>query len=412
MLAASLGVATCVSGATAAAETVSGGAPVIRSFRARFAPEAVADLRQRVRATRWPDRETVADTSQGVQRAKVQELVRYWANDYDYGAALQRLNAWPQFITQIDGLDIHFVHVKSRHPGALPLIITHGWPGSYVEQLGVVGPLTDPAAHGGRSEDAFDVVIPSLPGFGFSGKPTQRGWDPDRIGRAWGQLMSRLGYSRYVAQGGDWGSPISEGMARQGVPGLAGIHVNLPATVPAEIGAALGNGAPPPGISTAELAAFNAIAVFSAQHRAYSVMMQTRPQTIGYALTDTPVGLAAWMYDYNDCEPQRLLGKETFLDNATLYWLTNTAASSARIYWENGTRNLLSTGAQMTSKITVPVAVTVFPAEIYRAPETWARRAFPTLAYFHEVDRGGHFAAWEQPELFAEMRSAFRSLRT
>jgi pimeloyl-ACP methyl ester carboxylesterase len=276
-----------------------------------------------------------------------------------------------------------------------------------------VAPLTDPTAHGGRAEDAFDVVIPSLPGFGFSGKPTQVGWDPDRIGRTWAELMSRLGYVRYVAQGGDWGSPISEGMGRQGLTGLAGIHVNLPATIPAEIGAALANGAPPAGISERELVAFKGIATFSSKYRAYSAMMQTRPQTIAYALTGSPAALAAWMYDYNDCEPQRLLGEQTFLDNVSLYWLTNTAASSARIYWENGSRNLLSAAAQMTSKITVPVAVTVFPGEIYRAPESWARRAYPNLAYFNEADRGGHFAAWEEPDLFAaEMRAAFRPLRT
>jgi pimeloyl-ACP methyl ester carboxylesterase len=413
MMAASAGGAALF--ATAAlAETIGGGGePAIRPFHAQFDSADVADLQRRIRATRWPDRETVGDRSQGVQLAGLQELVRFWGSGYDFGAAMRRMNAWPQFLTEIDGLDIHFVHVKSRHPNALPLIITHGWPGSYLEQLGVVGPLTDPTAHGGRPEDAFDVVIPSLPGFGFSGKPTQTGWDPDRIGRAWGALMARLGYRRYVAQGGDWGSPISEGMGRQGVPGLVGLHVNLPATVPGEIGAALANGTPPPGLPAAELEAFKALVTFSSQHRAYSVMMQTRPQTIGYALTDSPVGLAAWMYDYNDGEPQRLLGRQTFLDNVTLYWLTNTAASSARIYWENGSRNLLSPAAQGTSKIAAPVAVTVFPDEIYRAPESWARRAFPTLAYFHEVDRGGHFAAWEQPELFAaEMRAAFRSLRT
>ncbi len=356
-----------------------------------------------------------ADRSQGVQLAGLQALLRYWGEDYDFGAALRRLNAWPQFVTEIDGLRIHFVHVRSRHPNALPLIITHGWPGSYVEQLGLVAPLTDPTEHGARAEDAFDVVVPSLPGFGFSGKPTQVGWDPDRIGRTWGELMSRLGYTRYVAQGGDWGSPISEGMARQGLTGLAGIHVNLPATIPAEIGrATLLNGKRlRRGISDRELIAFKSIATFSSKYRAYSTMMQTRPQTIGYALTDSPAGLAAWMYDYNDGEPQRLLGVQTFLDNVTLYWLTNTAASSARIYWENGSRNLLSAAAQMTSKIPVPVAVTVFPGEIYRAPESWARRAYPNLVYFHEADRGGHFAAWEEPDLFAaEMRSAFGPLRT
>ena len=394
------GMALLSSGALA--QAIARGGPQIRPFRPKFTREAIADLQTRIRATRWPDRETVDDRSQGVQLSALQELVRYWGSDYDFDRALERLNAWPQFITEIDGLDIHFVHVKSRHPNALPLIITHGWPGSYVEQLGVVAPLTDPTGHGGRAEDAFDVVIPSLPGFGFSGKPSQTGWDPDRIARAWAQLMERLGYTRYVAQGGDWGSPITSAMGRQAPTGLLGVHVNLPATVPAEIGAALVRGGPPPaGLSEKERAAFETIAAFSAKYRAYSLMMATRPQTIGYAVTDSPAGLAAWMYDYHDGEPQRFLSRETFLDDVTLYWMTGTATSSARLYWENGNRNLLAASAQKTADIKLPVAITVFPGDIYRAPETWARRAYPNLAYFHEVTDGGHFAAWEQPELFA-----------
>jgi pimeloyl-ACP methyl ester carboxylesterase len=414
VLGASIGGAGLFAGAAVAGTREgSDGETPIRPFLARFAPAEVADLRRRIRATRWPDRETVSDRSQGVQLSQLQELIRYWAADYDFSKALERLNVWPQFTTEIDGLDIHFVHVRSRHANALPLIVSHGWPGSYVEQLGLVAPLTDPTAHGGRAEDAFDVVIPSMPGYGFSGKPTQTGWDPDRIAQAWAELMRRLGYARYAAQGGDWGSPVVSAMGRQAPAGLLGIHVNLPAAVPAEIGAALVAGGPAPaGLSDKERAAFDALIVFTAKYRAYAAMMGTRPQTIGYALADSPAGLAAWMYDYHDGEPQRFLSKEAFLDDVTLYWMTGTQASSARLYWENGSRNLVSAAAQKTAQIKVPVAITVFPGEIYRAPEIWARRAYPTLAYFHEVDRGGHFAAWEQPELFAaEMRSAFRPLR-
>jgi pimeloyl-ACP methyl ester carboxylesterase len=385
----------------------------IRPFRANVPKEALGDLRRRVAATRWPDRETVTDRSQGVQLAKLQELVRYWRNGYDWRKAEARLNALPQFITTIDGVDIHFIHVRSRHPNAMPLIMTHGWPGSVFELLKAVGPLTDPTAHGGRAEDAFDLVLPSMPGYGFSGKPTGTGWDPDRIARAWAELMRRLAYTRYVAQGGDWGAPISSAMARQAAAGLLGIHINLPAAVPTEVAAALAVGGPAPtGLSEKEHAAFDSLDTFYKKYRAYSVMMATRPQTIGYALTDSPAGLAAWMYDYNDGEPQRLLGQDEFLDNVTLYWLTNSAGSSARLYWENQGRGIVVAAAQKTSEISLPVAVTVFPEEFYRAPETWARRAYRNLVYFHEADKGGHFAAWEQPELFAqELRAAFRSLR-
>jgi pimeloyl-ACP methyl ester carboxylesterase len=316
-------------------------------------------------------------------------------------------------MTTIDGLDIHFIHVRSPHPGALPLIVTHGWPGSVIEQLKIIAPLTDPPAYGGRSDDAFDLVIPSMPGYGFSGKPEGTGWDPDRIARAWAELMQRLGYTRYVAQGGDWGSPITSAMARQAPPGLVGVHVNLPATIPADVGMSLAAGGPAPaGLSDKERAAFDSLVTFNAKNRAYSVMMATRPQMIGYALTDSPAGLAAFMYDYNEGEPERLLTRDDFLDDVTLYWLTNSATSSARLYWENDNVSILSAAAQMTDMISLPVAITVFPGELYRAPETWARRAYPNLIYFNEVDRGGHFAAWEEPELFAtEIQAAFRSLR-
>jgi pimeloyl-ACP methyl ester carboxylesterase len=385
----------------------------IRLFKVQVPQAALDDLRRRINVTRWPDKETVADRSQGTQLAKLQELVRYWGTDYDWRKVEAKLNALPQFITTIDGLDIHFIHVRSRHPNALPVIVTHGWPGSVTEQLKLIGPLTDPAAHGARAEDAFDVVIPSMPGYGFSGKPTATGWNPDRIARAWAELMKRLGYTRYVAQGGDWGSPISSAMARQGAAGLLGIHINLPATVPPDVAAVLASGGPAPaGLSEKERAAFDSLDTFYKKRRAYGAMMGTRPQVIGQALTDSPAGLAAFMYDYNNGEPERLLAKDDFLDNVTLYWLTNTATSSARLYWETGGQSVILAAAQKTSEISLPVAITVFPEEVYRAPETWARRAYRNLIYFNEVDKGGHFAAWEQPELLAaELRAAFRSLR-
>jgi pimeloyl-ACP methyl ester carboxylesterase len=395
-----------------AAARAAGEGDAIRPFRINVPEEQLADLRRRVLATRWPDRETVGDRSQGVQLAKIQELVRYWGTDYDWRKAEARLNALPQFMTTIEGLDIHFIHVRSRHPNALPVVITHGWPGSVFEQLKIIEPLTDPTAHGGRTEDAFDVVIPSMPGYGFSARPTQTGWDPDRIARAWAELMKRLGATRYVAQGGDWGAPISSAMARQAPAGLLGIHVNLPATIPPDVAAVLAAGGPAPaGLSEKERTAFDSLDTFTKKNRAYSVMMNTRPQMIGYALTDSPAGLAAFIYDYNNGEPERLLSRDEMLDDITLYWLTNTAASSARLYWENR-GNILSAVAQKTAEISLPVAITVFPEELYRAPETWARQAYRNLIYFHEVDKGGHFAAWEQPELFsAELRAAFRSLR-
>ena len=409
-----------VSAAAAALNVLAAGAltaaegDVIRPFRVNIPDEQLVDLRRRIAATRWPDRETVNDRSQGIQLAKLQELVRYWGTSYDWRKAEAKLNALPQFVSKIDGLDIHFINVRSRHPNAMPLIMTHGWPGSLFELLKVIAPLTDPAAHGGSAEDAFDLVLPSMPGFGFSGKPTATGWGPDRIARAWSELMNRLGYARYVAQGGDWGSPVSSAMARQAPAGLLGIHINLPATVPSDVAAVLAGGGPAPaGLSEKERAAFDSLDTFYKMRRAYAVLMGTRPQVIGQALTDSPAGLAAFMYDYNDAEPERLLTKDDFLDNVTLYWLTNSATSSARLYWETSGQSVLLAAAQKTSEISLPVAITVFPEEVYRAPETWARRAYRNLIYFNEVDKGGHFAAWEQPELFAaELRAAFRSLRS
>jgi pimeloyl-ACP methyl ester carboxylesterase len=347
-----------------------------------------------------------------VRLAAIKDLVHTWHADYDWRKAEAKLNTFPQFVTTIDGLDIHFVHIRSRHPNALPLIMTHGWPGSVFELLKTVGPLADPTAHGGRAEDAFDLVLPSIPGFGFSGKPTGPGWDPDRIARAWAELMKRLGYTRYVAQGGDWGSPISGAMARQKAAGLLGIHMNLPATVPPEAAAALMAGGAPAGLSEQERAAFDALDVFFKKYMAYAAMMGTRPQTIGYALTDSPAGLAAWIYDYNNGEPERLLDKHDVLDDITLYWLTNTATSAARIYWETAGQSVILAAAQKTADISLPVAITAFPGEVYRTPETWARRAYRNLIYFSEAKTGGHFAAWEQPQLFAEeLRAAFRTLR-
>jgi pimeloyl-ACP methyl ester carboxylesterase len=409
---AALGIAAAAAASLFPVDPAPATSDAVRPFRIDVPEEDLVDLRRRVRATRWPDRETVTDQSQGVQLAKLRELVRYWGAAYDWRKIETRLNDRPQFVTDIDGLDIHFIHVRSRHPNALPLIITHGWPGSIMELLKVVDPLTDPVAHGGRAEDAFDLVIPSIPGFGFSGKPGGTGWDPDHIAQAWAELMKRLGYTRYVAQGGDWGAPITSAMARQKPAGLLGIHVNLPATVPADVQKTINAGEPAPaGLSDVEKAAFESVSDFSRKRRAYAVMMGTRPQTVGYGLTDSPVGLAAWMVDYNDVEPQRLLTRDEMLDDITLYWLTNTAVSSARLYWENKSA-ILSAAAQKTAEISLPVGVTVFPDEIYRAPRSWTERAYRDLIYFNEVDKGGHFAAWEQPGLFsAELRAAFRSLR-
>jgi pimeloyl-ACP methyl ester carboxylesterase len=394
----------------------------IRPFRVKVPDADLADLRRRIHATRWPDKETVDGRSQGPQLAQLRELVRYWGDGYDWRKAEAKLNALPQFMTTIDGVDIHFIHVRSRHPNALPMIVSHGWPGSVFEQIKLVGPLTDPTAFGGRAEDAFDVVIPSLPGYGFSARPTEAGWGSERIGRAWDVLMTRLGYTRYVAQGGDWGAGIVQAMGRQAPRGLLGIHTNLPATLPSDVGAALASGGPAPAeLSEQERAVFDTLAASGRnRNRAYVTMLGARPQAVGYGLTDSPAGLAGWMlvhpgfaeWTYGT-DPKESPTRDEVLDNFTLYWLTNSLASSARIYFENRDRDLISAAAQKSNEISLPVAITVFPQEVYRTPETWARRAFRNLIYFHHADKGGHFAAWEYPELFAaELRAAFQSLRT
>ncbi len=393
----------------------------IRPFRANIPAPAIADLRNRLAATRWPDSETVADASQGAQLAKLQELVRYWGTDYDWRKGEAKLNAFPQFKTKIDGVDIHFIHVRSKHPNAMPMIITHGWPGSVFEQMKLIGPLTDPTQYGGRAEDAFDVVIPSLPGFGFSDRPTEAGWNLERIGRAWSVLMQRLGYTRYVAQGGDWGAGVVEAMGRQAPAGLLGIHTNLPAVITPEVGAALsGDKSALAVMSEKERLAVKDLGTYVGNGGlSYLVMMGARPQAVGYGLTDSPAGLAGWMLVHSGFtkwsygkDPKQSPTRDDVLDNFSLYWLTNTAGSSARIYWENRDQNLTSSISQKTAEIKVPVAITVFPDEVVRAQEAWARKAFPTLSYFNEVDRGGHFAMWEYPELFAgELRAAFKSLR-
>ncbi|MCQ6956779.1 epoxide hydrolase family protein [Mucilaginibacter aquariorum] len=394
----------------------------IRPFKVNIPNADLKDLRQRIMTTKWPEKETVADQSQGAKLAKMQDLVRYWGNTYSWRKAEARLNAYPQFITKIDGVDIHFIHVRSKVPNAMPLILSHGWPGSVFEFLKVIDPLTNPVAHGGKAEDAFDVIIPSLPGFGFSGKPAETGWDPDRIGKAWGVLMNRLGYKHYVAQGGDWGAGIVNAMALQAPAGLLGIHSNLPATLPGDVGMALAAGGPAPaGLSTQERTVFDDLAKFFKEGNfAYLVTMTSRPQAVGYGLTDSPAGLAAWMllhpgfanWSYG-ADPKQSPTKDEVLDDISLYWLTNTAATSARIYWENRGRQLISAVSQKTDQISLPVAITVFPEDVYKAPETWARRAYRNLSYFHEVEKGGHFAAWEQPQLFTEeLRAAFKPLRS
>jgi len=388
----------------------------VRPFTVQFTDDDLDDLRRRVRETRWPERETVDDASQGVQYDVAQQLAQRWADGYDWRAVQSRLNELTQFVTQIDGLDIHFIHVRSAHEDALPMIVTHGWPGSVIEQLKIIGPLTDPTAHGASAGDAFHLVIPSLPGHGFSAKPTAPGWDPIRIAKAWVELMRRVGYDRYVAQGGDWGNAVTEQMALLTPPGLIGIHTNMPATVPDAIQAALTNGdAAPDDLSPEERGAWDQLAFFYAHGLAYAQEMGNRPQTL-YGIADSPVGLAAWMLDH-DARSYELIARvfageteglspEDILDNVTLYWLTNTAVSSARLYWESKLPFFAPKG------VTLPVAVSVFPDEIYAAPRSWTAQAYPNLIHFNRLDRGGHFAAWEQPELFSrEMRAAFRSLR-
>jgi pimeloyl-ACP methyl ester carboxylesterase len=390
----------------------------IRTFSIDIADEQIDDLRRRIAATRWPSKELVADRSQGVQLATIQELTQYWANDYDFGRIEARLNALPQFTTEIDGVEIHFIHVRSKHEDALPLIMTHGWPGSVVELLETIGPLTDPTAHGGTPDDAFDLVLPSLPGYGFSGEPTELGWESGRMARAWAELMDRLGYTRYVAQGGDVGANVTDAMGRQGPKGLLGIHVNL-------LSGALAIKEQLPAQSEQERAAHDGLNTFTTDGFAYFLEQSTRPQTIGYSLLDSPVGLAAWMLDHDtdsyykisrafvDGEPVGNLTRESIVDNITLYWLTGTGASAARWYWEFG-RFVAAAQAsgQAPPPVSVPVGFTTFPGEIWAAPRSWVEGVYPGVAYFNEVDRGGHFAAWEEPELFsAEVRAAFASLR-
>ncbi len=389
----------------------------IRPFTVPVVPQAALDdLRRRVAATRWPEKETVTEASQGVQLATMQKLASYWAKDYDWRKCEAKLKALPHFVTNIDGLDIHFIHVRSKNPNALPMIVTHGWPGSIVEQLKIIDPLTNPTAYGGRVEDSFDIVIPSLPGYGFSGKPTTTGWDPVRVAKAWVVLMKRLGYTRFVAQGGDWGNAVTEQMALLGAPELIGIHTNMPATVPPDIDKAAFAGAPSPsGLSADEKHAYEQLAFFYKHGLGYANEMANRPQTL-YALADSPVGLAAWMIDHDAASEGLIarvfagnsegLTRDDILDNITLYWFTNTAISSARLYWESKLAFFAPKG------IPIPVAVSAFPDELYQAPRSWTEKAYPTLIHYNRPPKGGHFAAWEQPELFVqEMRTAFKSLR-
>jgi pimeloyl-ACP methyl ester carboxylesterase len=393
----------------------------IRPFQVDIPEDKLTDLRRRIAATQWPEKETVADQSQGVPLAMMQELARHWATTYDWRRCERTLNGLPQFMTEIDGLDIHFIHVRSERDDALPLVVNHGWPGSVIEQLKIIKRLTDPTAHGARATDAFHLVVPSMPGYGFSGKPAATGWGPERMARAWAELMSRLGYTRYVAQGGDWGAFVVDQMGLQAPEGLLAIHTNMPATVPAEINAAALAGDPPPaGLPADERRAYEQLIRTFGQVE-YAKYMATRPQTL-YGIADSPVGLAAWLLDHNDADGQpaaavvEALGRATsdtgeltrdeILDNITLYWLTNTGVSASRLYWE------YKGGFFDAKGVSIPVAVSVFPGEQYQAPRTWTEQAYPHLIYYHQVDKGGHFAAWEQPELFAEeIRAAFRSLR-
>ena len=393
----------------------------LRRFHVNVPDAELTRLRRRIGATRWPERETVADASQGVQLASLQELARYWASEYDWRRCEKRLNALPQFITEIDGLDIHFIHVRSRHEDALPLIVTHGWPGSIVEQLKIIDPLTNPTAHGANASDAFHLVIPSMPGYGFSGKPTSTGWGPERMGRAWAELMTRLGYTQYVAQGGDWGAFVVDQMGLQAPAGLLAIHTNMPATVPADVDKALQAGGPPPsGLSAEERLAYEQL-VRTFKQVDYARLMASRPQTL-YGIVDSPVGLAAWLLDHNDADgqpaaavasaltrtasPTGELTRDEILDNITLYWVTNTGVSASRLYWE------YKGGFFNAKGVSIPVAVSVFPGEQYEAPRSWTERAYPKLVYYNKAEKGGHFAAWEQPQLFArEVRAGFRPVR-
>ncbi|BAN27822.1 epoxide hydrolase family protein [Caballeronia insecticola] len=398
------------------AQPKGGDKTAIRALRVHVPEAQLADLKRRVKATRWPERETVTDASQGVQLVTMQSLAHYWTTTYDWRKVETRLNALPQFVTEIDGLDIHFIHVRSKQPNAMPMIITHGWPGSIIEQMKIIDPLTNPTAHGGTAADAFDVVIPSLPGYGFSGKPTATGWDPGRTARAWVVLMQRLGYTRYVAQGGDWGNAVTEQMALLTPPGLLGIHTNMPATVPDDIDKALKYGQPAPaGLSPDEQHAFEQLAYFYKHGLGYALEMSNRPQTL-YGIEDSPIGAAAWMLDH-DAASQALIARvfagqsegltrDDILDNVTLYWLTNTGVSSARLYWENKLNFFAP------KHVMLPVAVSVFPDEIYSAPQSWTEKAYPKLIHYNRLSKGGHFAAWEQPQVFTqELRASFQSLR-
>jgi pimeloyl-ACP methyl ester carboxylesterase len=401
--------------------TAVAGATEVRPFYVAVPEEQLVDLRRRIAATNWPEKETVPDQSQGVPLALIQELARHWMTDYDWRTCEASLNALPQFVTEIDGLDIHFIHVRSQHEDALPLIVNHGWPGSIIEQLKIIDRLTDPTVHGASAEDAFHVVVPSMPGYGFSGKPTSTGWGPERMGRAWAELMQRLGYTHYVAQGGDWGAFVVDQMGLQAPDGLLAIHTNMPATVPADVDKASVAGEPPrSGLAADEQRAYEQL-IRTYRQVEYARMMAARPQTL-YGIADSPVGLAAWLLDHNDADGQPAaavasalertesdtgeLTRDEVLDNITLYWLTNTGVSASRLYWE------YKGGFFNAKGVSIPVAVTVFPGEQYQAPRSWAERAYPNLIYFNEVDKGGHFAAWEEPDLFsAEIRAAFRSLR-
>jgi pimeloyl-ACP methyl ester carboxylesterase len=421
LAAASLGVAVASSGALLPSHLLAATADeAIKPFHVHFPNETLKDLHRRVAATRWPDRETVSDHSQGVQLSTIKKLADHWAKNYDWRKVEAKLNSYPQFITKIDGLDIHFIHVKSKHENALPIIITHGWPGSIIEQLKIIGPLTDPTAHGGSAEDAFHVVIPSLPGYGFSGKPTEPGWNPPRIAKAWAALMQRLGYTKYVAQGGDWGNAVTELMAVQEPAGLLGIHTNMAATVPADIAKLLSSGAPAPdSLSADEKRAYEQLDDFYKNGLGYAIEMNNRPQTL-YGIVDSPIGLAAWMLDHDIRSydmiarvfdgKQEGLSKDDILDNVTLYWLTNTAISSGRLYWDNA--HFPSGGFFDPRGIKIPVAVSAFPDEIYQAPKSWAEKAYPQLIFYNRPSKGGHFAAWEQPMFLTEdLRAAFKPLR-